>query len=175
MDKPQAFTLIELLIYLAVVLLVMTAVGSLLVWSIRIETKAKIQSELLRSGDIAMSVMTRAIADAQKIYGPTSALGISPGQLSLRMRPAVQGGEYVYVDFFVCQTALCKKKEGQNPITLTTENIKVTNLMFSRIGSEDFPSVKIVLSLEYNSLSQKPEYRAVLTLQSSAAIRVPIK
>ncbi len=171
MRGKRGFTLIELLIYIATVVFIIGAVGSLLIWSIRLQTKAKIQEELIRNGDRAMSVMLRTTQEAQAIYTPTGLLNSPAGQLSLQMRPSAQGEEYSYIDFFLCEARVCFKKEGQEPIVLTTENIEINNLTFLLIGSGDFPSLQITLGMRYKSDAARPEYKAFLTLQSSASVR----
>lgn len=171
--KSKGFTLLELLIYIAIIAFVITAVSALLLWGIRMRAKAKITDEVSRQADRAMAIMLREVREAQSVYTPTSVFFASPGQLSLQSAKYVTAGEGVgYIDFFLCGSRLCLKKEGQNPVAFTSENVAIDELVFSPVGGSADPSaVRISLTLRYNSPAQQPAYTGSVTLQSSATIR----
>ena len=173
MNNNKGFTLLELLIYIAVIALIITAVSAMLLWGVRSRAKAKVMDEVTRQADSAMTIMLREIREAGSVYTPTSILGSHPGQLSLQTAKYVPPGEILgYIDFFLCGTRLCLKKEAQDPVALTSENVVVDNLVFSSVGGSANPSaVRVVISLRYNSPAQQPAYRASVNLQSGASIR----
>ena len=169
----KAFTIIEILVYTAVLVLIMTAVGAVLFWSLKLQTKTKIITEVSINAEVAMQAILREIQNGQSIYAPSSVFGSNPGQLSIKTKNYAQGEDYSYIDFFLCEARLCFKKEGQNSITITSSTVEINNLIFSLIGSGDFKAVQITLGIQYNSSSIKPEYNAQETIQSTAAIRSP--
>lgn len=173
--SPNGFTLLEMLIYIAVISLVIGAVGAMLLWSVRSQAKMKMISEVSWQGERALAVMTKEIREAAGVYTPTSVFGVHPGQLSLQTAGSVPPGEnFGYIDFFLCGTRLCLKRESQNPIALTSDSVVVDNLVFSLVSATaDFASVQIALTLRYNSPAQQPGYQASVSFQSSSAIRSP--
>lgn len=171
----KGYTLVELLLYVAVVTLIIAAISVLLLWGIRLRAKTQVQEEVLKQAERAMAVMLREIREAQSVYAPTSAFATSTGQLSLQtLRHIPEGEGSGYIDFFLCGTRICIKKESQNPAAITSENVLLDSLVFDFIGGEtDFPSLRISMTAQYSTQSQRPEYQAVVTLRSSAALRVP--
>lgn len=171
----KGFTLLEMLMYVAVIALVIGAVSIMLVWGIRMQARSRIVSEVAFQGQRAMEIMTEEIAQAWSVYTPTSLFGVSPGQLSLQTVSVSSSREnFGYIDFFRCGIRLCFKREGSEPIALTTENVSVDNLTFNFIDATgDYDSVQIILTLRYNTLGQQSAYQGSASFQSSAAIRVP--
>lgn len=175
LSKNRGFTLLEILLYVALIALVISVVSAMLVWAIRVQAKAQIITELSQQGERALAAMVRETREARSVYTPTSVFGIHPGQLSLQTTNAIPQGEKVgYIDFFLCGTRLCFKREGQDPIAFTSEDVVVDTLVFSLVGAtQDFTSVQIVLTLRYGSPTQQPSYQASASFQSSASIRAP--
>ncbi len=171
--KGAGFTLIEVLIYIAVLVIIITAVSAFFLWGIRSNTKAKVMRETLDNSTRAMETLTREIKEAKSIYTPTSVFDSHPGgQLSLETNKYLPVGESTtYIDFYLCGTQLCLKKESQDPIALTSDKVEVSNLVFSRIITNEIPSVQVSLNVDYKDSTGRPEYQASVNLISTVSLR----
>ena len=80
MRNQQGFTLIETLVYIAIISIIATVVVSALLWVVRLDTNAKAQRATADNTRNAMRIMTREIREAKGLYAPTMT---NPAQLSL--------------------------------------------------------------------------------------------
>ena len=169
----KGFTLIETLVYIVVLAIIMLVVFSFIFWLSQSATKNKAMREALNNAKRAMEIMTHEIKEAVGIYIPTSIFSTSSGQLSLEtLNYLPEGEEKSYVDFFLCQNRLCLKKEGKDPIAITSERVEVRKLEFIQIATTStVPSIKISLEVDYKSSANKPEYRASVKIISTASLR----
>jgi len=107
--------------------------------------------------------MIREIREAKGIYTPTS----TSTQLSLETKIST------FVDFYLCgapTSAICLKKESQNPIAITSESVTVRSLVFTQISTTT-PSVRIQLGLDYKTQAKLQEYQASVDLTSTVSLR----
>ena len=169
MKKPEkGISIIEVLVYIGVFSLIMVIVTSFVFWFVRSNTKAKVMREVLDSSKKVMELITQEIKESEYIYLPTT----SATQLSLKTKkyPA-PGEEFSYIDFYLCDSRICMKKESQDPIYLTPESIEVNNLVFTQVMSGDYLSIRINLGVNYNNINNRPEYEASVDLTSAASSR----
>lgn len=162
------FTLIEVLVYIGILGIILIAIFSLLIVSNRSNIKAKVMRETLEDARRVMEIMVREIKEAKSIYTPTT----NSSQLSLETinyLPADE--ETTYIDFFLCGFSLCFKKESQDPVSITKDNVEVNQLVFTRIVSGDSASIQIELGINYKNPSSRPEYQATVNLTSTASLR----
>ena len=116
-----------------------------------------------------MKSIVYEIKRANDIYEPTSNLNSHPGQLSIITNYGIPAGEkYGYIDFYLENNRLFFKKEGQDAQLITSENIRVSELIFEHLPSP-LDSVKITLTFEY--VSAVPKYNYSYRLSSVANIR----
>lgn len=169
----KSFTLIEILVYIGVLSIIILAIVSFVLWSLRSNTKVKVMREVLDNARRAMEIMTYEIKEAKSIYTPTGIFDSHPGQLSLETSKYLPGGERTsYIDFYLCNNRLCFKKESQDPIVLTTDNVEVSNLVFTKITTGNTPSIQIDLKIDYENPANRPEYRASVNLKSTTSLRI---
>lgn len=164
----KGFTLMEILVYIVVLGIIIVAISSLLIWSIHSNTKAKVMKETLDNARRAMELMTYEIREAKSIYTSTTTLN----QLSLETTHYLPAGEKnTFIDFFLCDSRLCLKKESQNPIALTSDRVEVANLVFTQVLTGDIPSIQINLKVNYKNPTHRPEYEASVSLRSVVSFR----
>lgn len=162
----------EILVYIAVLSIVIVAIVSFVLWSIHSNTKAKVMRETLDNARRAIEIMSHEIKEAKNIYNLTSIFDSHPGQLSLETKKYLPEGEKTsFIDFYLCSTQLCFKKESQDPIALTSDNVEVNNLVFTKIITGDIPSIQIDLKVDYKNPADRPEYRASVNLTSATSLR----
>ncbi|MFC1629699.1 PilW family protein [Patescibacteria group bacterium] len=162
------FSLIELLIYTAVFSIVILAISSFVLWSIRCSGKNKAMIETLDNARRAMETITYEIKEARDVYVPITTVN----QLSLETAKYLPTDENTsYVDFYICGDRLCLKKESQSPIALTSDNVEVGNLVFNRIVTGGRISIQVDLQIDYKNPGGEPEYDASTSLTSTISLR----
>ncbi len=125
-------------------------------------------AETLNNSQRAMEIMVYEIRGAKSIYSPTT----TENQLSLETIRYLPAGEKTsFIDFYLCAESLCLKKESQNPTVLTSQEVKVTSLIFTQIITGSIPSLQIELEISYKNPENRPEYRAAVKLVSTASLR----
>ncbi len=164
----KSFTLMEILVYIGVLGIVILTVSSFLIWSIHSNTKTKVMRETLDNGRRAMEIMSYEIRESRSIYTPTT----NSNQLSLETTHYLPEGEKTtFIDFYLCNSNLCLKKESQNPISLTSDKIEVTNLIFTQVITGTIPSIQVDFKVDYKNPSNRPEYQASADLTSTISLR----
>jgi type II secretory pathway pseudopilin PulG len=166
--NSRGFTIIEAVIALAIIVLVLLAENSFLFWMLYYNAKAKANRETLENARRALDTITYEIRGSQSIYTPTT----SQNQLSLETYRYVPSGENIsFIDFFLCGTAICVKKEGQDPIPLTSDTIKVTSLQFQQLMNGLNLSIRVSLTADYKNPNSSTGNYSTINLSSSAALR----
>jgi len=151
-EKNSAgFTLVEMLVYLAALVLLVGTVTALLVWLVRASSQVHVQNELVAGVEHALALMTNEIREAKSVYTPAT----TSSQLSLQTNNNVPALETsTYVDFFLCGTRLCIKREFQAAQALTSEKIQIQNLEFTQVQTGSAASVHIAIEASYFDASQ---------------------
>lgn len=166
--EEKGFTLIEAVVYVVILLVLMVVVFSFLLWFMSSAAKTKSMREVLDNSKLAMNIMIHEMREAKAVYDPT----ISLSQLSLEGTNNLPADETsTYIDFFLCGDSLCLKRESQAAFALTSDQVRVTNLSFTKIISGGQVSVRVQLGVEYKNPSGKPEYDAKISLVSAASLR----
>ena len=168
------FTLIEVVVYIAVIGIVGGMITSFIVWGIRINNELKVKEEILSNASQAMEAMIYEIKEAKNIIVPISHFDNHPGQLCLEtIEDILPGEETAYVDFYIDNDdRLCLKRENQIPASLTSGKVRVTNLVFTNFTSlNSFPSIQINLTIEYKDSFGGSEYKKSISLTSTATPR----
>ena len=167
-SKAKGFTFIEVAVYVAVLAIVFLAVISFFIWSIRTNKKVQAIQEVTTASRRAMEIMTQEIKEAQGLYTPTS----SSTQLSLLTAKYLPGNEAdTYIDFYLCDTRLCLKKETDDPIAITPGSVEITDLRFTQISSSSAPSIQINLTLSSVLDYGLSGFQSRLSATATASIR----
>ena len=165
----SGFTLLEILVYIAVFSIIIAVLTSFIVWATHSNIKAQAMRETLNNVRDVMETMVYEIRNAQGVYLPTT----TSSQLSLETILYLPVGETsTYIDFFLCGNQICFKKEFQAPVPLTSSQVEIKNLSFSQIStSTTSPSIQIGVRAEYKNPQGLSEYRASVAVTSTASLR----
>ncbi len=167
-DCKKGFTLIEVLVYTVVLVIMLVTVFSSVTWAMRSSLKAKVLRETLDNAQRSMEILTYEAREAKNIYVPTT----TSNQLSLETTKYPPVGESTtYIDFFLCGTKLCIKRESQDPVELTSDEVEIKSLTFTRTASGSVPAVQIDLTVEYKNPGGQPELNSSIHLTSTASLR----
>lgn len=131
-SKPfhLGFTLVEILVALTIASFIILVIASFFLSMNISNTRTKADREVQENARRVMDVMIYSIKTAKSIYTPTT----TSSQLSLETTQYLPTDEIItYLDFFLCGTDLCLKKEGQDPIVLNSDTVEVTSISFTRV------------------------------------------
>lgn len=168
----KGFTLIEMLVYIAILIIIAFVLTAFIFWTISSNTKIKVKHEVLDNTRRAMEIMTYEVKEAKSVYTPTSVFGLSPGQLSLETTHNLPNEEKTtYLDFYLCNQQICLKRENNEPIAITSDKTIIDNLVFSRVLASSTETVQINLGLRYNNPVNRPEWQASTTLVTTITLR----
>lgn len=169
-EKMDGFTLIEALVYSALVVLVVSAITATTIWTLKAGTSIKNTNEILSNAQQAINTIVYETRKASSVYQPTSIFSSSPGQLSLIQETNnIPEETQTYLDFFICEQALCLKREASEPVKITNNKVIVSSLSFSLLGSSNKnPSVQINLALQPSNqtASKTSDFQTSATLRS---------
>lgn len=162
--KNKGFSLLELLISMAILSIIIPAIVLFFLSMNASNLKTTADREVIENATRALDVMTYEIRSAMSIYTPTT----TASQLSLETsRYSTAGEGSTYIDFFMCGSAVCMKKENQDAIALTSDSVKVTGLTFLQVLTGSISSVQVNLIINSGSGSTA----SLLNLVSTASLR----
>lgn len=166
LNRREGFSLIEVVVSVAIISVVSLVVISFFLWMNTSNSKTKASREAGENARSALDQMAYEIRSAKSIYTPTT----TQNQLSLKTAKYLPSGENsTFIDFFLCGTALCLKKESQNTIALTSNSVQVTGLIFTQIMNGTVPSIKVNITVSYPN--NDPNASASINLTSTASPR----
>lgn len=156
----KGFTLIETLVYIAVLVLIGIAIVMTYLSLDAVLLRNEVERELTSTAEFTLERMLREIREADSIDAGLSTLGSSPGRLTLETTSttttfSVSGGR-VYVSV-----------NGTSVGPLTPSNVTVQSLIFRRYQSADTLMIRIGLSLR----TQNKFATTVRTYYTSAVLR----
>lgn len=168
LSNKNGFTIVEILVSVGIFSIVLMAIVSFVLWMNYYNAKIKADGEVTENARRVLDIITYETRGAKGIYAPTT----TPNQLSLETTKYLPVGESsAFIDFFLCGSAVCLKKESQNPIALTTDSVEVSSLSFSQILSETMSSVRIDLTINYKNQHSATGNYASASLTSTASLR----
>ncbi len=168
--EQKGYSLIEAIVYVGILAFIVLAVYSFFLWSARANAKVKATRKTLANARMAMEIMTREIKEAKSIYTPTTSTSTQLSLETTKYLPA--GEETTYIDFYLCGTRLCLKKENQSPVALTSDAVEITDLKFIKITPASIPSIQINLNVDYKDFKNRPEYHNSVNATSTASLRL---
>jgi len=144
----KGFTLLEIVIYITILTLVLLSVSSFIFYLNLANNQATGDREVSENARRVLEEISYEINGATSIYTPTT----SANQLSLETSKYLPAGETTtYIDFFICGSRICLKKESQNPIFLTSDTVQVSNMTFTQVATNGFTSIKVNLTMNYKN------------------------
>lgn len=164
----KGFTLVEMLLYLAVLSIVVLAFSSFLFLSYTSRVKAAAIAEIEQQGSQTMSLITQNIRNAASITAP--ATGVSASSLTLT--------EYTGANsptVFDQSGSTLRITEGVTAaVNLTSNRVIVSNLSFQNLSRLSTPGVvQIKFTLTHVNPSNRGEYIYSKNFTSTASLRWP--
>jgi type II secretory pathway pseudopilin PulG len=163
-NKSQGFTLLELVLYVAIAAVVLGAISSLIfiLWQARI--KNKVVSEVEQQGMFAIKYLTNVIKQADTVLIPT--------QANLSSNLELVSSSFGQVNIFEDNGRLAVVENNGNTSFLTGENVIVKNLSFSNFSRPQTSGlIGINFSLENKSSSVRFEYNYQSNFSTSQVLQ----
>lgn len=165
----HGFSLIEIIIYTALIALVSIFVINSLIRVVDAYNHARAEGEVITNARGILDTVTETIAFSQEAYVPTSRFNVDLGQLSLISPAATTTGHTTsYIDFYIDGGRLWRRQEGQMAEALSAASVMVSRFRLEHIiqkfGRE---AVRITLTVDYSN----KKFPRTITLQTSATMR----
>jgi len=167
-NYQRGFSLIEILVSLALFSIMVLLLVGFFFWMDFYNARIKAGSQTLESARRALDSMSYEIREAKGIYTPTT----TQSQLSLETSHYLPNDETnTFIDFFLCGSALCLKRESQNILVLTPDTVEVTNITFTQLLNGVTPAVQTSITVSNANPGSNPAQSSTVTLTSTASLR----
>ncbi|MCK5490769.1 MAG: hypothetical protein KAI67_02915 [Candidatus Pacebacteria bacterium] len=146
----KGFTIIEMVSYIALIGIILTVLFNMILLSFKTNSTILSWSKVNSDTHSSLERMTYEIINAQYVYLPTSNFSTSPGgQLSLVTKNELAVNEQkAYLDFYMENDTLFLKKDGLEPVALTSADVVVSDLEFSYHQNGERESITIDLTIK---------------------------
>lgn len=164
----SGYTLIELLLYIAIISALLTSVTMFLGASVESRVKNQSISEVEQQGTLAMELITQTIRNADGITTPTT--GASGSTLTL----IVPTGALSPTTFNLSSGTLQITEGVNSAVPLTNSKVQVTSLTFRNLSRPSTPGVvQVAMTISRVNALNRNEYDYQKTFTTSAALRWP--
>ncbi|KKQ51478.1 MAG: hypothetical protein US71_C0011G0034, partial [Parcubacteria group bacterium GW2011_GWD2_38_12] len=135
-------------------------------------SKIYAQKEVAVNIQYALDMLTEEIRFSKNIYSPTSAFDQDNGQISVETSQNPPTGETTaFIDFYLDNGRIYMKKEGQDTLPLTSNQVKINKLKFTLLNPANAPEgTQIFIEGQYNS-SGALQYQSLMDFTTSAIVR----
>lgn len=167
-SKVNGFTLLEFLLYFALIAVVMTAVVGFSVDFLRGRSKALVIAAVEQETRFGLMRMLRTIRQATKLNIGASTLNSDNGVLSVDM-PSASNTPTI---FDLSGGALRMKEGSGAAVPLTTDDVVVEKLRFTKdnLGGNN-NAVTAVMTVRFNADGTNTDFKYVITASGTAVIR----
>jgi len=167
----RGFTLVELIIYIAVLSVILVLIVMFTLNVIEASAKSAAKEEVQTNTATVLQAFDFIIRDAQSVYDPTSNFAGDPGQLSLVTTRYLSPDEATsHMDIYLYDGRFCVKREYAGVTCMTSSRVELTSLTFSEITqSNGAESVQMNFTIRYKS--PRTEYYYTESVQTSARLR----
>lgn len=153
--KMVGYTLVEALIYLAILAIIITAVMGITVSMIKALAEVRANQALSLSAQSSLELIVRQVRAAETIVVEESVFGVNPGRLFLESVSADES--LITYDFYVSGDKILLSTDGAAGVSLLNENVIVDSFIvryFSGTNSEGVRAELEVRSNKPNSSSR---------------------
>lgn len=166
----RGFTLIELIIYLAIFAFIAVGFVSFSIALSNTKAKALVSSEVQSSARDALGLVTQRIKSANGVNVGASIFGTDPGLLSLSMASSTLNPTIIDLDQ---NDGRIRIKEGaQPPVYVTSGVVKITNFVFTNLTTlSSRENIRIEMTVEYINPSGDIEYQYLQSYRTAASVR----
>ncbi len=158
----NGFTLVEAVLYAAVLAVVITILAGLTVNNFTSYRAAKVKGELVDSADRVAGAFLQETKNARRVYLPTTVLDGDFGELSLEtsFRPADETEPVTFTDIYWASGRVWIKRENKPAQPLSGEDVEATRFKLVRSNNVGGEGARLYLTLKSKS---RPDQSIALT------------
>ena len=144
----SGFTLVELIIYMAIMGLVVTALVSFNLSIGEARNKSEVIEEVNANVRDSLKIVKRLVQSASAINTSTSVFGSDPGSVSLAMNDASKNPTIISL---TADDGIIQVKEGSaDPLQIMSNDVSVTSFIFSDLtASSTRQHIRLIMSAEF--------------------------
>ncbi|MBN2016049.1 prepilin-type N-terminal cleavage/methylation domain-containing protein [Candidatus Dojkabacteria bacterium] len=163
--SQEAFSLIELLLYIAIVSVVLGVISTFLITLLQARVKNQTISEVEQQGVQVMQVITQTIRNSEDINSPSA--GSSAAALSLDVVEAAKDP----TTFDLSNDTVRVTEGAGSAIDLTNSKVVVTDLTFENLTRSGTPGVvRVTFTITHINESGRNEFDYSKTFYGSASL-----
>mgnify|MGYP001609809147 CR=1 FL=1 len=145
MKRAHGFTLVEFIIYIAILGLMVVGLVLFALSMISVRTKVYTSQNVQANARIALDIISQKIHSAQSINIGASTFGVDPGTLSLQI-----AGVPTVINLDANDGRLQIKEGAAAPVYLTDREVQITNLVFTNLTqANEREHIRIDLTVRY--------------------------
>ncbi|MCA9387437.1 MAG: prepilin-type N-terminal cleavage/methylation domain-containing protein [Candidatus Andersenbacteria bacterium] len=164
--REQGFTLLEVLLGIAIAAFVIAALTGLLVLLLQSRERNAVVAEVEQQGEYALALVLQEARNADAFLLPVS------GQTATSLSVDVEDASLDPLRFYV-EEGVLKMQEGTgDSVALTNDRVTVSSLSVRNLAADSSPgTVRVSFELEYVSSSDVQSYAYTSTFAGSATLR----
>lgn len=166
----KGFTLIEVLIYMAILGLVVSGFVSFSLSISDSRNKNYVIQEVQANGRLALELISQKILSSNGVNIGSSTFDSDPGILSLSMFNGSKNPTLINLNQ---DDGILQITEGSdNSIYITSDEVKITNLVFTDLTStSEKASIRIQITIKYDNQGDNVNYEYSQSLQTAVNLR----
>ena len=142
----KGFTLIEIIIYVALLAIIVLAAVDIVLVSARSVSEVRVERRIFTAGEGAMETIIRDIKQATDVIPASSTFGTSPGALALRI-PQNPGSSTIITRIFSLSFDRLQKSDDGASEFLTPPEAKITSLIFWNLATTTSSLVSVKMTI----------------------------
>lgn len=170
MNASRGFTLIETLIYIAIIGLLAGGLISFTLSIIGTRAKAYVAQEVHSNMRSAVDTISQKIRASTGVNTGASTFDADPGILSLVMADAALDPTIISLNH---DNGSLQIKEGAAaPLFITANAVNITNLVFTNMtGASPRENIKFTITIDYNTEARGVDYVYSRSVETAASVR----
>jgi type II secretory pathway pseudopilin PulG len=149
--EKKGFTLIEMLLYIAILVFLLIVIINLLFNIVRSQKNFASSRSIENSSGFALERLAREIKEADSVNTGSSVFNSSPGTLTLNSTDI--NGTARTVQFYISSSTLHIKENGVDKGPLTQSDTRITNLVFYNLVTTNSKAIKTNFTIESGTSS----------------------
>lgn len=149
--KQKGYTLIEIVIYVAILAALSALVINTIIIMFSAFAKARLSQRIAIDGETALERLTRETRLASSVNDGQSVLDINLSVLALNSVKSAIDPAPVLKRFFVSDNRLVLQENSDPPVYLTSPKSAVSQFLISKIATAKSEAIKISLTVEAKS------------------------
>ena len=145
-SKHQGFSLLEMLFYIAILVLLLAVIMNMVVSVVRSGRIINALRNVENSAIVSLERITRELRQADSVNVSLSTLDSNPGQLVLEGTD--ETGSPRTVEFYLSLGRLFLKENGVDVGALSQSDAQVSSLIFRRFAGPNSEGIRIEMTLE---------------------------